>query len=486
MCGFRHGDIQVPTQRTYKRRRPELTAVHRTVADNWLQFVQEAELRDATIPGFVHRAFEKYLHCGQLAGGFVRVRCKECADDKLVAFSCKTRGLCTSCDAKRMAEAAAHIVDNVIPEVAARQWVFTVPPWLRYKMAWDHKLAGTVLNIFVRTVTAWYRSRARTLGLPDPRCAAVSVIQRFGDGLRLSPHFHVVFADGTWSRSLMDGSPVFEREPTPTEEDVQRVLTSARRKVLRKLLKLGVVTPDEDDYDPVADTEPMLALCSNASMLDRVAVGKRAGQLVARVRRAPPEPKRSGRLCATLDGFTVHAATAVAPKDRSGLEHLIRYICRPSFSVKRMDLLPSGRVFLRFKSKWRDGSIGKVFEPLDLVAKLVPLVVKPRVNLLRYHGQFAANAKWRSQICPTPRQPAPATIESATSAPERHKRRTWAEMLKRCFAIDVLKCACGGEREVIAAIKAGPIANRILLHVGESTELPKFRRARPPPEQYAA
>ena len=52
---------------------------------------------------------------------------------------------------------------------------------------------------------------------------------------------------------------------------------------------------------------------------------------------------------------------------------------------------------------------------MDLVAKLVPLVVKPRVNLLRYHGQFAGNAKWRPEICPTPNQPAPSTIASATS-----------------------------------------------------------------------
>jgi hypothetical protein len=478
----------VPAQKIYKRRQPELTAIHKTVADNWLQFVQEAESRDATIPLFVHRAFEKYLHCGQLAAGFARVRCKSCADEHLVAFSCKTRGLCTSCDGKRMAEAAAHIVDNVFPEAAARQWVFTVPPWLRYKMAWDHKLAGKVLNIFVRTVTAWYRAEARQLGFDVSKCAAVSVLQRFGDGLRLSPHCHVIFADGAWVPSLADGSPQFIRAQPASQADIEDVLRSARRKVLRMLLKLGVVSPEEDDvgHDELADSELMLAWCSKASLLDRIAVGKRQGRLVARVRDEPPEPRPNGRLCAALDGFTVHAATTVATKDRPGLEKLCRYVCRPSFSVKRMELLPNGRIFMKFKSKWRDGSIGKVFEPMDLVAKLVPLVVKPRVNLLRYHGQFAGNAKWRSEICPTPNQPAPSTIASATTAEQRHRRRSWAEMLKRCFAIDVLKCPCGGEREVISTIKAGRVASKILRHLRQPTDLPKFRRARPPPEYFEA
>jgi hypothetical protein len=39
-------------------------------------------------------------------------------------------------------------------------------------------------------------------------------------------------------------------------------------------------------------------------------------------------------------------------------------------------------------------------EPLDFVAKLAALVLKPRVNLTRYHGVFAPNSKHRALVTP--------------------------------------------------------------------------------------
>jgi hypothetical protein len=60
------------------------------------------------LPEFVKDEFEAYLECGILAHGFLRVRCAGCAHEKLVAFSCKRRGFCPSCGARRMAESAAH------------------------------------------------------------------------------------------------------------------------------------------------------------------------------------------------------------------------------------------------------------------------------------------------------------------------------------------------------------------------------------------
>ncbi len=39
-------------------------------------------------------------------------RCDDCRHDYLVAFSCKGRGVCPSCNTRRMAEAAAHLTDH--------------------------------------------------------------------------------------------------------------------------------------------------------------------------------------------------------------------------------------------------------------------------------------------------------------------------------------------------------------------------------------
>ena len=46
------------------------------------------------LPEFVKDKFEVFLECGILAHGFLRVRCVDCAHEKLVAFSCKRRGFC--------------------------------------------------------------------------------------------------------------------------------------------------------------------------------------------------------------------------------------------------------------------------------------------------------------------------------------------------------------------------------------------------------
>ena len=50
-----------------------------------------------------------------LEHGFLRVRCEDCHHERLVAFSCKRRGICPSCGARRMAEGAALLVDDVLP-----------------------------------------------------------------------------------------------------------------------------------------------------------------------------------------------------------------------------------------------------------------------------------------------------------------------------------------------------------------------------------
>ena len=51
--------------------------------------------------------FEAYSKCGRLEHGFLRVRCEDCHAEKLVAFSCKRRGFCPSCGARRMTDSAA-------------------------------------------------------------------------------------------------------------------------------------------------------------------------------------------------------------------------------------------------------------------------------------------------------------------------------------------------------------------------------------------
>jgi hypothetical protein len=51
----------------------------------------------------VPKTVERYFGCGLPEGGFARVRCNACGSEYLIAFSCKQRGFCPSCCAKRAA-----------------------------------------------------------------------------------------------------------------------------------------------------------------------------------------------------------------------------------------------------------------------------------------------------------------------------------------------------------------------------------------------
>jgi len=90
----------------YRRRRPETTTLHRIVREHletYVSLANEADPMGDGVPDHVEKEFRSYLTCGILAHGFARARCASCGYDFLVAFSCKGRGACPSCNAKRMA-----------------------------------------------------------------------------------------------------------------------------------------------------------------------------------------------------------------------------------------------------------------------------------------------------------------------------------------------------------------------------------------------
>jgi len=131
------GAANAPLPSSYRRREPEGTVLHAAVREHLATFLVEAEERSPTglgMPRFVREEFERYLRCGILAHGFARVHCGACGHDLLVAFSCKNRGICPSCSARRMHDTAMHLTERVLPHVPVRQWVLSLPrhvgPWL--------------------------------------------------------------------------------------------------------------------------------------------------------------------------------------------------------------------------------------------------------------------------------------------------------------------------------------------------------------------
>jgi len=142
---FSHEAPKTPPTSTavYVRHRPETTLLYQVVQEYWPEFQAELARHGKCLPAYVTKEFDEYLKCGRLEHGFLRVRCESCHDEKLVAFSCKRRGFCPSCGARRMADSAALLVDEVVPHQPMRQWVLSVPFPLRFLFASQPAVMGS-------------------------------------------------------------------------------------------------------------------------------------------------------------------------------------------------------------------------------------------------------------------------------------------------------------------------------------------------------
>src|SRR5271170_5532611 len=94
------------SQVIYRPRRPEKTVLFEVVKKYYKTWRKNTK---NPISRYVEKTFEKYLECGNLAKGFACAHCDCCNTDFFIAFSCKGRGLCPSCNTLTMVKTAAHL-----------------------------------------------------------------------------------------------------------------------------------------------------------------------------------------------------------------------------------------------------------------------------------------------------------------------------------------------------------------------------------------
>lgn len=409
----------------FSRHEPEATVLYRVVQDTWETFRANLEKENSEPATHVLKEFRAFLECGILAHGFLRMKCENCPHEKLVAFSCKRRGFCSSCCGRRMSESAAFWVDHVIPAVPVRQWVISFPMPLRFWMAKSPKLMSTVLAIVIRAVDGHYRqtrdkrliqpikkfrigrTRRDSNGSPDLR-AAVWWSREF-------KYSHTLFLEGTYSKSR-DGKIEFVPSQDPSSEEIKMVLANIQKRVVRHLKKKGYLkdSPEGEaleasEEDPCDDGDQNLILdLQGASVQSKIALGERQGLPVRKIGSfgEPGElPFIDGPMSATFGGFSLHAAVYIKANQRLELEKLCRYLARPPIAEGRLERSLAGDVIYQFKKKWNDGTQAVFFSPLEFIEKLVALIPPPRIHLARFHGVLAPNANWRSKVVPsqTPR-----------------------------------------------------------------------------------
>ena len=479
-----------PAVPTYAPRNSGDTVLYKVIAEHLETFLASChDDPEATgLPVYVQQEFYDYLRCGILAHGFLRLGCDTCKQELLVPFSCKRRGFCPSCAGRRMAQMAAHLVEQVIPWVPTRQWVVSVPVPLRYWMASSQDLTAKVHTIIRTTIGQYYVNQAVTPGheRANVHPGSVTFIQRFGSALNLNLHFHCVFMEGVYLDRTDEGrKPRFLAGEPPTDGDITTVLQKISRRVIRKLCRLGYLEtglepPVATGYDPLRNTASELARTMAASVQHRIAFGDRAGQHVRRIGSGfgheGEAPRLTGPRCASVNGFSLHANTQIPAHRRDQLEQLIRYTARGAVSLERLTQDANGELIYTFTHPWSDGTTGIRLAPLELLEKLAALVPLPHVHLVRYGGCLAPHSHLRGAIIPTPRQQGLDAPEVCPTSP----RWSWARLLQRVFALDMARCPfCPrGTLRLIAVITQGEVIRKILRHLKLAADPPSIAPAR--------
>ncbi len=488
----------------YRRRAPQKTALFHLVREHLSTFREQVERLGGGLPGFVLRALGAFLGCGILANGFNRLRCRSCKAEHRVAFSCKGRGMCPSCGGKRMQKISDHLLSAVLPVVPVRQWVFTYPFRLRYRMAFDRALASDVHRVAARAVHRHYRAVAKREGHGARAVSgSVTFVQRFGSALNLNVHFHLLAIDGVFLPSATErrGLDAFVALPAPTSEEMRSLLNRVGHETLRVLARHGLL--DEEVEDPIAERYPGLAACYGAAVRGRVALGPRRGSFVRRIGQLAffgggrGKSERIEPCLASAGGFDIECGVRVDGDERAALGRLIRYAARPPICNERLELLPDGTYKLTLKRPFRDGTSAFTFQPLELMERIAALIPRPHANQVLYHGVLAANSRHRAAMVasaagvfvPTAEQGAPvpkSTVASAIGPADQVAELElgdWARFMRSSFGLDVLACLeCGGRLRFIAHIQRAQAIQAILDHAGEDStpEVPSAPRDPPP------
>jgi hypothetical protein len=110
-----------------------------------------------------------------------RSRADECAPHRseVAACGCIPVRLRLSCNTRRMAETAAHLVDHVLPRLPVRQWLFSLPKRLRYSLKHDREALNCALRIFLDEIEPPLRVHSPGAG-PNARPGAVAFLPKKG------------------------------------------------------------------------------------------------------------------------------------------------------------------------------------------------------------------------------------------------------------------------------------------------------------------
>ena len=358
-----------------------------------------------------------YLQCGDLHRGFARLACCGCRYQAILAYSCKCRLFCPSCQQKRILLFAEWLDTHILEQVSHAQYVFTIPKLLRPIFKYHPRDLGLLCK------SAWQALLQMFQQVSSDSSAVPGVVlsfQNYGDRLNLHPHVHAIASRGVWSS---DGT--FEPIPALAGRPLMLLF---RYLVLRNLLAAGRITQTTID------------------ILDRF----------------------------HHPGFSAYEGHGVAPSDSAARERLASYLIHPAFSLARLHYDRLARI-VTYDPHPCSRSIPspahpEQFSPLNALAALTAFIPEKGQQVVRYCGYYSNKTRGQRRLkqqCPT------AIIPATVSAPEpepdnfrRYAKRAWARLIRKIWAADPLACPkCGARLRIISFIDDPPVIEKILRHL---------------------
>jgi hypothetical protein len=382
--------------------------------------------------GFIDHVVWRYLDCGVEEAGFARLKCDSCGMEKLLTLSCKQRGICPSCDAKRAAAFAAFLKDELLENVGHCLWTFTLPKMLRPYFMRHRELLGDLARLAYETIK---ELMIDAVGDDKARPGVVAVPQTFGNVLNPHPHAHCLASRGVWDdKGQWIPVPYVD---TGAAEKLFRI------KIIHLLKSKGLLSDERID------------------LLDSF----------------------------RHSGFSVDTSPTVWPQDTQGLERLCRYLLRCPVSLSRIHWTPGSKtLFYESKSSHDDPLFshpqGETLDTFEFIARVLTQIPEPRAHGVRYFGAYSSRArayrKKRSLILQSLGPNATSTPqEEPNLSPKKRAalRKSWAQLIRRVYQTDPLKCDCGGTYRVISFITEHKVIRKILDHLET-----RKRDSRAPPQ----
>jgi hypothetical protein len=316
----------------YRRRHPEKTVLYRVLFHCFERFVSEYETRFEKEYGYfrpvVKEVVEKYLDCANPKNGFARVKCcnRGCKAEYLLTLSCKTRGFCPSCHAKRVEEWGEWVREEVLLDAGHRQVVFTIPKMLRIFFKYRRKLLGDLCRCAVRALLQYFRATTGRELMPG----IIAVIQTAGAKLNYHPHLHFLVTEGG-----VDANGSLQ-EVTAFDDCLLAEFFS--REVFTMLLGEGLITME----------------------------------VVRKI------------LSWRHSGFNVHSKVRAGTREEA--ERIGKYMIRPLLSLERVFFEKRGKVSYRFD---RDGPDREEMDYLEFIARVTSHIPDKGQVMVRYYALYS-------------------------------------------------------------------------------------------------